>query len=101
MVGDLGKSLWLREIFGSVHGEKRPLCHIGHSDVIYYVVFMADVIAMWWVVDVKPLSDTIVADVIATVAGGIANFYLFSIFPFTFMADVFAICPSGRCLTTN
>ena len=29
MVGDLDKSLWLREIFGSVYGEKRPLCHIG------------------------------------------------------------------------
>ena len=29
MVGDLGESLWLREIFGSVYGEKRPLCHIG------------------------------------------------------------------------
>ena len=29
MVGDLGESLWLREIFGSVDGEKRPLCHIG------------------------------------------------------------------------
>ena len=28
MVGDLGKSLWLREIFGSVYKEKRPLCHI-------------------------------------------------------------------------
>ena len=24
MVGDLGKSLWLREIIGSVYGEKRP-----------------------------------------------------------------------------
>ena len=29
MLGDLGKSLWLREIFGSVYGEKRPLCHTG------------------------------------------------------------------------
>ena len=29
MVGDLGKSLWLKEIFSSVYGEKRPLCHIG------------------------------------------------------------------------
>ena len=29
MVGDLGESLWLKEIFSSVYGEKRPLCHIG------------------------------------------------------------------------
>ena len=29
MVGDLGKSLWLRQTFGSVYGENRPLCHIG------------------------------------------------------------------------
>ena len=28
MVGDLGKSLWLREIIDSVYREKRPLCHI-------------------------------------------------------------------------
>ena len=28
MVGDLGKSLWLREIIDSVHREKRPLGHI-------------------------------------------------------------------------
>ena len=62
---------------------------------------MADVIAMWLVVDVKPLFNTIVADVFATVAGGIANFDLFSIFILTLMADVFAKCPSGRCLTTN
>ena len=30
MVGDLGESLWLRQIFGSVYGENRPLCHIGY-----------------------------------------------------------------------
>ena len=42
-----------------------------------------------------------VADVIATVAGGIANFDLFPIFMFTLMADVIAICPNGRCLTTT
>ena len=35
---------------------------------------MADVIAMWLVVDVKPLFNIIVADVFATVADGIANF---------------------------
>ena len=29
MVGDLGESLWLKEIFSSVYGEKRPFCHIG------------------------------------------------------------------------
>ena len=45
--------------------------------------------------------NIILADVIAAVAGGIANFDLFSIFISTLMADVFAICPSGRCLTTN
>ena len=28
IVGDLGKSLWLREIIDSVHREKRPLGHI-------------------------------------------------------------------------
>ena len=28
MVGDLGESLWLREIIDSVHREKRPLSHI-------------------------------------------------------------------------
>ena len=28
MVGDLGKSLWLREIIDSVYREKRHLCHI-------------------------------------------------------------------------
>ena len=37
-----------------------------------------------------------VADVIATVAGGIANFDFFSIFIFTFMADVIAMCPKGK-----
>ena len=42
-----------------------------------------------------------VTDVIATVAGGIANFDLFSIFIFTLMADVIAMCPNSRCLTTN
>ena len=58
---------------------------------------MADVIAMWKVVDVKPLFDTIVADVIATVA---FPPFVFN-FPFTFMADVFAMCPSGRCFITK
>ena len=42
--------------------------------LIVMLFFMADVIAMWLVVDVKPLFNTIVADVFATVAGGIANF---------------------------
>ena len=38
------------------------------------IVYKADVIAMWLVVDVKPLFIIIVADGFATVAGGIANF---------------------------
>ena len=37
-------------------------------------------IAMWLVVDVKPLFNIIVADIFATLAGGIASFWLFSIF---------------------
>ena len=51
-----------------------------HYVVNCYTVYMADIIAMWLVVDVKPLFNIIVADVFATVAGGIANFWLFSIF---------------------
>ena len=47
---------------------------VNHYVVNCYIVFMADVIAMWLVVDVKPLFNIIVADVFATMAGGIANF---------------------------
>ena len=53
---------------------------VNHYIVNCYIVYMADAFAMWLVVDVKPLSNIIVADVFATVAGGIANLLLFSIF---------------------
>ena len=53
---------------------------VNHYVVNCYIVYLADVIAMWLVVDVKPLFNIIVADVLATVAGGIANFWLFSVF---------------------
>ena len=58
---------------------------------------MANVTDMLPVVDVKTtnFATYCLADVIATVAGGIATLVLFS-FSF-FMADVIAICPSGRC----
>ena len=46
---------------------------VNHYVVNCYIVFMADVIAMWLVVDVEPLFIIIVADVLAIVAGGIAN----------------------------
>ena len=47
---------------------------VNHYVVNCYIVYMADVIAMWLVVDVKPLFIIVVADVFATVAVGIANF---------------------------
>ena len=50
------------------------------SCYVVLFIYMADVIAMWLVADVLPLFYQVVADVIATVAGGIANFDLFSIF---------------------
>ena len=53
---------------------------VDHYVVNCYIVYMADAFAMWLVVDVKPLFNIIVADVFATVAGGIGNFWLFSIF---------------------
>ena len=53
---------------------------VNHYVVNCYIGFMADVIAMWLVVDVKPLFNIIVADVFVTVADGIAIFDLFSIF---------------------
>ena len=47
---------------------------VNHYVVNCYIVYMANVIATWLVVDIKPLFNIIVADVFATVAGGIANF---------------------------
>ena len=53
MVGDLGKSLWLKEIFGSVHGEKRPWCHIRllkqNEKSTQYKVFLSQNKDLLWV----------------------------------------------------
>ena len=53
---------------------------VNHYAVNCYIIHMVDVFAMWLVVDVKLLFNIIVADVLATVADGIAEFWLFSIF---------------------
>ena len=48
-------------------------------------------------VDVKPLLIILWQVLFATVADGIANYDLFSIFMFILMVDVFVMCLSGRC----
>ena len=47
--------------------------------------------------DVKPLLIILWQVLFATVGDGIDNCDLFSIFMFALMADVFAMCHSGRC----
>ena len=64
------------------------------KSLITLVVLLADVIAMQWVVDVQPLESS-VADVISHCWQ--MELPTFICIMFILMADVIAMCLSGRC----